>query len=580
MALKPSKSCFPQLLEQNFFWGSLIKVTFTLVVIFALFFVKESSSQQLPKAAEPERFDQRFQKPLLPKSTQEPVLPKTREPAPPSDLEKLKFVLTEITVEGSTVYQAADFLPFYEEQLRQEISLAGVYQIAAAITAKYRNDGYILSRALIPPQRIASGKVRIKIVEGFIDTVDIEGEIKGRRSLLEAFGKKISQSRPLRAKDLERYLLLINDLAGVKAKSVLTPSEHAFGASKLTLILEHQSFNGFASMDRRGNKFTGPFQGSVEANVNSLLGLYEQTGFRFITTSQTKELSYIRAHHEQQIGAEGTKAIFSGTIVRTEPGHTLKQFDVDSNTSIISVQLSHPLIRSRGKNLSARLGFTRRDSETMILSQLNSKDRLRILNAGVSYDFVDRFRGVNLVSFDFNQGLNIFNATETGAANLTRARGESDFTKISGSAFRLQPIRPRWTFLTEAAWQYSFSHLLASQEFIVGGPRFGRAYDSSEISGAQGFAGKIELQYAHPIGWKFFKTFQYYAFADYGSIWNKGALAGQDVRETLTSAGFGLRYNLSRQISGYLEAAKPMSRRVDAENNKNLRFFFSIIVRF
>jgi len=139
------------------------------------------TAQEVPGQIDPGRIEKRFEKPPVPKSTLEPVVPSEPEAVPPEDLEKIKFVLTGTVIEGSTVYTDSDFLPLYEKYLNTQVSLADVYRIAEAITARYRNDGYILSRTVVPPQRIQNGMVRITVIEGFIDSISIEGSVKGRK---------------------------------------------------------------------------------------------------------------------------------------------------------------------------------------------------------------------------------------------------------------------------------------------------------------------------------------------------------------------------------------------------------------
>ena len=475
------KFCESIVLFSDRFYCFLAFILFPFISLF--FSVENLWAQQIPTPAQPERLEQKFEKPPVPKSTLEPVTPEFKEPPVPSKMEEIKFVLKDIVIEGSTVYERDDFLPIYKEDLDQEITLARIYKIAAALTAKYRNEGYLLTKALVPGQRIRDGVVKIEVKEGFVDGIQIEGAIEDdsaaqrSRKRLQVYSDKILLSRPLRAKVLERYLLLINDLPGLKVQSVLTPSETTPGAAKLTLITEHKKLDGFASLDNRGSRFNGPIQATIAANLNSILGLHEKTGFGFTTTSPTSELIYFNGYHEHPLGSEGTRLTLSGSLSFTEPGDTLKSLNVEGESSTISATLSHPFIRSRGKNLSARFGFTRRNSETDILGSLSSRDRLRIFNLGVSYDFIDRYRGVNLVDVEFSQGADIFNATESGSANLSRNLGRSDFSKLVLNLQRLHNFGAGWSFLAEATGQYSFNSLLASEEFGFGGARFGRGYD-------------------------------------------------------------------------------------------------------
>ena len=560
-----------------------------LPLISPLFTVDILWAQQFPTSTiDPGRIYKKFEKIPTPKSSFDTVIPEFKDPPPLLELEEVKFVLNGITVEGATVYKDNDFLPYYKINLGKENSLATIYQIAADLTAKYRNEGYLLSKAIVPAQRIRDGVVRIDVVEGFVDAVEIEGNVKKSHKRLQAFGEKIINSRPLHAKVLERYLLLINDLPGVSAQSVLTPSQQTPGAAKLTLVIGHKTAEGYASLDNRGSRFNGPIQASIEANLNSILGRHEQTGLSFVTTSPTSELLYFSGHHEHPLGREGTKITVSGNLSKTEPRDSLRPLNIEGDSSTISVTLLHPFIRSRAKNLSGRLGFYRRNSESDIFGGLmtSSRDRLSVFNLGVSYDFIDRYQGLSLVDLEFSQGANIFNARESGtpAAPLSRALGESDFSKFTLQLQRHQTIDSTWGVLAEAIGQYALDSLLSSEEFGFGGARFGRGYDSSEITGDHGFAVKVELQYSRRSDFKYLKNYQGYAFYDYGSTRQTGEKArsqpGLPRHQFLSSAGVGLRVTLKDWISGSLELAKPLDDQVAAEESNDFRFFARLIARY
>ena len=66
----------------------------------------------------------------------------------------------------------------------------------------------------------------------------------------------------------------------------------------------------------------------------------------------------------------------------------------------------------------------------------------------------------------------------------SRANGEHDFTRAKLSATRIQDLwAPNWSAYMSLAGQYAFDPLLASEEFALGGPVYGRAYDAGEENG-------------------------------------------------------------------------------------------------
>ena len=149
-----------------------------LVLAFSLYFfslwVLPSFAQITPqgrdqtyKQALPLRFEERFKKQAKPKVQKVPVQKDNLQPMFPAELKKVKFVLRKMIIKGSTLYSKRKFSKLFKKYMRKRISLGAVYGIAQTITNMYRNDGYILSKAVVPPQQIDRGIIRIDVIEGF-----------------------------------------------------------------------------------------------------------------------------------------------------------------------------------------------------------------------------------------------------------------------------------------------------------------------------------------------------------------------------------------------------------------------------
>ena len=114
------------------------------------------------------------------------------------------------------------------------MTLADIYKIVDSLTARYRNDGYILSQVVVPAQSVEHGVIRLQAIEGYIADVRVEGGDADLRARVGRYGEKIRAIRPLTAAALERYVLLLNDLPGVRVHAVLAPASTP-GASELVL---------------------------------------------------------------------------------------------------------------------------------------------------------------------------------------------------------------------------------------------------------------------------------------------------------------------------------------------------------
>jgi hemolysin activation/secretion protein len=344
--------------------------------------------------------------------------------------------------------------------------------------------------------------------------------------------------------------------------------------------LKHKKYGANGGIDNRGSKFNGPIQFKAGASSNSALGLYEKLGIQGIITTQPDELLYFSGFGEFAVSTEGTKFLVTTSLSKSEPGSTLKVYQVEGDSSTFSLGLSHPFIRSRKENLKGHLSFTSRNSETDLLGSTLSKDHLRVIDFGVSYDFLDRFLGVNLISMRMTKGVDMFGATKTGSANLSRSDGHSDFTKLSGDLLRLQQLGEGWSLLTSLTWQYAFDRLLSSEEFGLGGAQLVRAYDPSEVTGDQGYGLKFEIQKGIKTNWDYLKSYQPYLYIDHGSVYLKNPTATSQEEQELTALGIGARGNITDWLSGYLEVGLPLSKDVGTEGNKDPRAFFSLTAHY
>jgi hemolysin activation/secretion protein len=540
---------------------------------------------QLPGSAQPSRIQER----LPPQPSAPPVSPpltiESTESAQPPGSEAFRFRLIGVTLTGNEVFGEPDLVGLWRGRLGQEISLADVYAIAEAITVKYRNAGYILARAVVPPQRIDAGIVRIRVVEGYIDKVRITGAPEGSR-LIDALAAHLTAARPLTAAVLERYLLLLQDLPGAGAQTVLSPSATTPGAATLTIALKPQAVSGFTTLDNRGSRFVGPLQTSVGGQINGIFNRFDATQLQFLTTPyRLDQLRYGAVTHVEPIGDEGTLLSLSGSYAETQPGSSLKPLGIDGRSLIASALLQHPWIRSRSENLYGRVSVDFHNTTTDLLNDtvVLYKDRLRVLRLGGTYNIADAWQGTNEATLVLSQGLPILHASRDGSPELSRAAGRSDFTKLNLDLSRLQQIDDNWSVLIAGTGQYAFVPLLVAEQYGLGGTLYDRAFDPAEMLGDSALAGKIELRYSDSPGYEYLHNYQIYTYLDAGRVWTLSTPPGQRGAQGAESFGIGARLDFNEAFSGGLEGALPIGRRVAAyapHGGTAPRAFFNLIARF
>ncbi len=247
--------------------GKLL-ISLSAALLASSFISGEVAAQSLPSSVQPGLLKNMEQK-AQPKSDMEAIqVPAAQQPQLDA-VGGASFVLSAVDVRGSTVYSPAAFNAAYAGYVGKTVSVSDLQAIANAITAMYRKDGYILSSAVVSPQEIAAGRAVINVREGFVSNIIYQGGISHRKSLIEGFGQKILSDKPLRARTLERYLLLIDDLPGMKARGFLRPSQVEDGASELVIAMDHKFEEYAVEANNRGSRLLGRYQFSGVAAYNS-----------------------------------------------------------------------------------------------------------------------------------------------------------------------------------------------------------------------------------------------------------------------------------------------------------------------
>lgn len=480
------------------------------------------------------------------------------------------FQLNALSIEGSTVYAPADLAPLYSQYLTRGVATADLVKIAAAITAKYRADGYFLSRAVVPVQSGVGGIGRIKVYEGYVGAVEVTG---AGATAVSRYLKDLSGRRPLRLADLDRRLSLAGDEPGVEVKSTLVPVIDDPSRHNLVVIAKLRRLNVTTYADNRGSETAGPWQGYVRAAVNSLARAGDQIGVAVLTIpNNLRAFALGELTYSMPIG-DGPRLRGAISLSRARDGADPRSVERGGESRTASLGYFHPLKRERKVSIWALLTADSRHIEQEWSDVGGYSDDVRVLRGAVNGDFGDGARSTNL----FVQ----LSSGERGApgatASLSRADADRTFSKVNAHVAHYRDLGSRVGVYLAADGQWSPDALLASEEFAAGGAPYGRGYDYAEITGDRGLAGTAELR----VGWDPkrapIRFVQGYGFFDVAQVWNVNP---RNDSASVASAGVGVRVRVGDRVTVGLEAAKPLTRTPYGRGDKDWRPSISVSARF
>jgi hemolysin activation/secretion protein len=550
------------------------------------FVLGSASAASVPSTAEPGRSTQDIQQvPPKARASGERVIPLRPGSVAPGEADKISFVLRGVELSGASALGEAQLSGAWSASLGQTITVARLYEIVNEITARYAAAGYALSFALLPEQDVTEGQVKIAVVEGFVDDVvvsvaDASAKAPGLERQVAAQAARIKASRPLKTADLERALLLLNDLPGVKARAVFSASRDVVNASTLTLSIEQDRVQGRAEINNRMSEDLGSWRAGGSLVFNGLLSGADALTLQAYSALDDEGFVFGSARFDQALGTDGLMLSVTGSYSKDLPLEgLLKSVAFEGENVSGRLELSYPLLRTRPENLTFAASLSYNDTSTETLGTPLTEDKVRTVEASLTWDVADSWSGINLVRGTLVQGLDLLDASADTSILRSRANGSAVFTTVGLYASRYQPVFDRVSLFGQVQAQAAIADpLLAVSECSYGGQTFGRGYDAGAISGDNCVEGAAELRLDH--GWDGLGI-QLYGFADGAWVEQKGILEPGEARaEHASSAGGGVRLFVNGAYNIGAEIAVPLRERYTKDGDGDTRAFFSASARF
>jgi hemolysin activation/secretion protein len=498
-------------------------------------------------------------------------------------VDELHFTLTDLRITGTHLLPESAFRPLFANLIGKDVKLSDIQDVADKIERTYRDQGYMLVRAYVPPQRVSNGVFTINVVEGKIADVVVQGGSSGTQEEIKDYLRPSQGVAPLPLATMERSLLLANDLPGVSARGVLRPAEAMPGASDIVITVDEPRITGGVGFDNRGSRYSGLWTLNGDVEVNSIFGA-DQLGAALTTSPDASEQIAGQLRYRSAIGGSGLIGGLVGSITHGEPGSTLSAFGVKTDSWAAGPRLTYPVIRTRAQSLQLDGGFTAQEASIDILGSRVSHDDWRVVDLSATYLTSNFLGGSWLASLGVAQGLPGIGATDNGAATLSRKGGYTDFTKLTGQVNYLAPLGHGFSLALGGRGQYAFEPLINGELISFGGVQTGRGYDPGAIVGDHGVGGSFELRYDVPFANSWLLGIEPYIFTDGAETWyiQRGAAIDTSLKnQSIASAGGGVRLTLPHNATLGLEGARTLNAVPGSDAGKQAtKFFITGGVRF
>ena len=481
------------------------------------------------------------------------------------------FLVQRIRITRNTEFDTATLLALVADAQGTELTLVQLGELAARITRFYRENGFPLSRAIIPAQTITGGLVRIEVIEAKYGNIELINSSQSRDTLLQATLDSLQSGQNVGQISLDHALLLLSDIPGVKVHATLKPGTAVGTTDMEVLTTPGPRVTGNIGADNYGSLFTGKPRVSGTISILDPLNLKLSDVINLSALTSGGGLSYGRLAYEAVVNGLGTRVGGSYSALRYRLGESVAFLNATGTAQVATLLAKQPLIRSRQVNLYGQIQYDQLQlNDRVEISETETNRHLNTWTLSLMGDARDGVLsgGVSTGNLSWSAGRVNFNNRSAQLADAASAGTQGGFSKWNINLARLQSLGASTSLYVAYAGQWANHNLDSSQKMSVGGPYTVRAYDLGAISGDSGQLFSVELR--QELGQTALGQWQGLAFVDRASMTiNKNPWVEGTNTATLSGAGLGISLNGVNQWSAKAYVAKPIGSSPTLLSTKN-----------
>jgi hemolysin activation/secretion protein len=455
------------------------------------------------------------------------------------------FDIQTIVADGVEAFSASRITEIYSPFLNRCLAANDINALIRSLTNLYLDAGYITSRAYLPNQNLTQGHLRLVVVEGFVESVEIEGA--SRKRLSSAFPG--IEGKTLNLRTIEQGIDAIGR-SGADAKVDFLPGSK-LGATRLVVKVKNRPQRQFTlGVDNEGSKATGRTRVSLTQAWNNPIGFNDLVWLNV----QTNALG--RDDRRKATSLAASYSIPWGNWVETLSvnqyqyeswvSEAVVPFATSGDSSSISLDSRYLLWRNQTGLTHLGLRLKQQDTENRVsdVRLITSSRQYSAASAYASYRHVGQ-RQEWQTELALHQGLSSDQAELGGATpDPHYQKWTLDASYLKRSQWQQLPLewRSQWQF------QHSDDLLYASEQLSLGGQYTVRGFAEQSVQGTSGFFTRNSLNTIRPGRLDSAGFWQPSIALDYGQL-RSG--------ESLSGASLGLSYT-GNQLQLQLEIGKAL----------------------
>ena len=463
-----------------------------------------------------------------------------------------RFDIKSYRVEGNTLIAADTIEPILAPFTGKRRDFGTVQEAIDTLEQAYRDRGFSMVMVMLPEQELESGVVRLKVNEGRLGKINIEGNRYFDQANILRSLPALRQGTTPDLNSLSRSLKIANENPAKKINVQLLNSEKENEFDANISVKDEVPWKIGISADNTGNKQTGVARLGILLQNANLFNRDQLLSLQYITSPEKADrVSIYSLAYQVPIYALAASIDLIGVYSNVDSGTVsaaTASMNVSGRGSILGIHYNQHLTRIGNYEHKLILGLDYRAYENNVdflgtqlgnnvtvhplsLTYAGALNRDNTFNSGFYLTYMQNLPGI----WDGRD-----TATDIDKARLSAPRG---YNIIRYGANLSYLIGADWQARMLVSGQYTEDPLVPGEQYGLGGAGSIRGFALREFANDQGYSGNVEI-YTPDLTRQFGVTaFQsrFLVFYDRGYVSRNNPQPGDTVSTQIASAGPGLR---------------------------------------
>jgi hemolysin activation/secretion protein len=456
------------------------------------------------------------------------------------------FPVHRFAVEGNTVLDPVHIDAVLADGLGESRTFADLQAAVAALQAAYARAGFGAVRVFLPEQQIASGTVRIAVVEPPLGRITIDGPSDFDIGRVRRALPSLREGATPNTDDLAREIALANEnptrRLGVDLRSDASGQIDAVVA----VALERPRRVG-AVLDNTGTTATGRARVGVFFQHADVAGRDHVATLQYVTSpSQPDDVRIAAMNYRVPLPAFGDSLDLYGIYANVDAGVVSELFTVRGRGRVLGARYTQNLKPTASWRHRLLWGVEQRPVDNQVALLGGSEDiapdiTLHPASLGYAGGWSEPGRQVE-ISLTGVHNLPRGSRGNGDAFAAARAGASASYALVRYGLKAQQALPSDWQLRVAVDGQYTRDALVSAEQFGSGGLDSVRGFDERELVNDRGNRATLELQmpdFGERIAPGAFG--RALLFLDHGWLRRNHPLPGEVARSHIASYGAGLR---------------------------------------